>query len=146
MLLLLCLAVLAGVVLPVQAGINAQMRLHVGNPIVAALISFAVGTAALLGLVLTLRAPLPSGGALGRMPGWQWLGGVLGAGYIAVTIVVAPRLGAATLVAAIVAGQMGTSLLLDQYGWVGYPPQPVTAARLLGALLVVAGVLLIQRR
>jgi transporter family-2 protein len=48
-------------------------------------------------------------------------------------------------VAAVVAGQMLTSVLLDQYGWVGYAPHPLTAARLLGMALVIGGVILIQR-
>ena len=61
------------------------------------------------------------------------------------TIVLAPRLGAATLVAAVVAGQMLASVLLDQYGLVGFPVHPLSALRLLGAGLVIGGVMLIQR-
>jgi len=60
-------------------------------------------------------------------------------------IVLAPRLGAATLIAAVVAGQMITSLVLDQYGLVGFPVHSMTLVRLLGAALVIAGVILIQR-
>jgi transporter family-2 protein len=70
---------------------------------------------------------------------------LLGAAYVALTIVLAPRLGAATMIAAIVAGQMLMSLALDQYGLVGFPLHPITAARVVGALLVIAGVALIQR-
>jgi transporter family-2 protein len=144
-LLILC-AILIGVALPVQSGINAQLRVSIGNPLLAALVSFVVGTIALLGLNIALRAPLPSGETLGRIPIWHWVGGLLGASYIYAAVILAPRLGAATLVAAIVAGQMVSSVILDHYGWVGYAPQPVTAGRFVGVLLVIGGVLLIQRR
>jgi transporter family-2 protein len=144
-LLILC-AILIGVALPVQSGINAQLRVSIGNPLLAALVSFVVGTIALLGLNIALRAPLPSGETLGRIPLWHWVGGLLGASYIYAAVILAPRLGAATLVAAIVAGQMVSSVILDHYGWVGYAPQPVTAGRFVGVLLVIGGVLLIQRR
>jgi transporter family-2 protein len=59
--------------------------------------------------------------------------------------VLAPRLGAATLVAALVAGQMVASLLIDHYGWVGFAVHPVNPVRILGAALVVGGVVLVQR-
>jgi transporter family-2 protein len=144
-LLILC-AILIGVALPVQSGINAQLRVSIGNPLLAALVSFVVGTIALLGLNIALRTPLPSGETLGRIPLWHWVGGLLGASYIYAAVILAPRLGAATLVAAIVAGQMVSSVILDHYGWVGYAPQPVTAGRFVGVLLVIGGVLLIQRR
>jgi transporter family-2 protein len=145
MLLFLLLALLAGVVLPVQAGVNAQLRVTLGHPLAAALISFLVGTVGLAGLVAVLQIPLPLGAAWGRSPGWHWIGGFLGAAYVAVATVLAPRLGAATLVAAVVAGQMLTSVVLDQYGLVGYAPHPLTAARVLGMALVIGGVILIQR-
>ena len=145
MLLLLLFAVLAGVILPVQAGVNAQLRASLGSPLAAALASFVVGTAGLLGLVAVLQVPLPVGSAWSRSPGWHWIGGLLGAGYVAIATVLAPRLGAATLVAAVVAGQMVTSIVLDQYGLVGYPPHPLTVARALGVILVIGGVILIQR-
>ena len=66
--------------------------------------------------------------------------------YIAAAVVLAPRLGAATLIASIVAGQMIGSLVLDTRGWAGFSQQPLTLTRLCGGLLVIAGVLLINRR
>jgi|SRR5688572_18110823 transporter family-2 protein len=146
MLALLLCAILIGIALPVQSGVNAQLRVSIGNPVLAALVSFIVGTIALLGLNLALRVPLPSGESIARVPLWHWVGGLLGASYIYAAVILAPRLGAATLVAAIVAGQMVSSVILDHYGWVGYAQQPVTAGRLVGMVLVIGGVLLIQRR
>jgi transporter family-2 protein len=57
-----------------------------------------------------------------------------------------PRLGAAALLALIVLGQLVTALLVDHFGWLGFPQQPMTALRLLGALLLFGGMLLIVHR
>jgi transporter family-2 protein len=145
MILVLLLAVLAGAVLPVQTGMNVQLRGLLGQPIGAALVSFAVGTVGLALLVAVLRVPVPVEAAWTRGAWWHWLGGLLGAGYIVAAIVLAPRLGAATLVAAAVAGQMVASLLVDHYGWVGFAQHHVSPLRLLGAVLVIGGVVLVQR-
>jgi bacterial/archaeal transporter family-2 protein len=145
MILFLLLALGAGVLLPVQAGVNAQLRSGLGSPVAAALVSFLVGTAGLAAVALLLRTPLPLGRAWAATTPWQWSGGLIGAVYVLAVIVLAPRLGAATLIAAVVAGQMITSLVLDQFGLVGFPVHSLTPVRLLGAALVIAGVILIQR-
>jgi transporter family-2 protein len=145
MIFLLLLAVAAGVLLPVQAGLNAQLRTVIGSPVAAALISFLVGTAGLAVVALALRTPLPLQTAWAAAPWWQWTGGLIGGVYVLASIVLAPRLGAATLVAAVVAGQMLSSLILDQYGMVGFTVHPISPIRLVGAVLVIVGVILIQR-
>ncbi|HMH54974.1 MAG TPA: DMT family transporter [Gemmatimonadales bacterium] len=145
MILLLLLALAAGVLLPVQAGVNAQLRSVVGSPVTAALVSFLVGTAGLGTAAVILRAPTALRAAWAVSPWWFWIGGLIGALYVVATIVLAPRLGAATLVAAVVAGQMVASLLLDQYGLLGFPTHPMNGLRVLGAALVIVGVILVQR-
>jgi transporter family-2 protein len=145
MLAYLALALVAGFLLPVQAGVNAELRTALGHPLAAALVSFVVGLVGLFGLALSLQAPVPLAEAWARSAWWHWTGGLLGAAYVVATIVLAPKLGAATLIAAVVAGQMLTSLVLDQYALAGFPLHPATAARFLGAALIVGGVILIQR-
>src|SRR3954464_2534715 len=145
MILLLLLAIGAGVLLPVQAGINAQLRSAVGSPLAAGLVSFLVGTAGLAAVLLLMRQGMALRPAWATTPWWYWVGGLIGAVYVVATIVLAPRLGAATMIAAIVAGQMIASLLLDQYGLLGFPIHPISGVRLLGAALVIGGVMLVQR-
>jgi transporter family-2 protein len=142
---LLLLALMIGALLPVQAGVNAQLRTAVGHPISAALISFLVGTLALAAVQVAVRAPISLTEAAARSSWWQWSGGVLGAIYIAAAVVLAPRLGAATLIATVVAGQMVASLVLDHYGLVGYALHPMNPWRVLGIILIIGGVVLIQR-
>ena len=143
---LVLFAALLGLVLPLQAGINSQLRTHVGHPLWAAVVSFSVGTLVLAVVLAVTRVGWPAAGWVGRVPWWQWTGGLLGAMFVTSAVVLAPRLGAATLVAAVVAGQMVGSLVIDHYGIVGYPQHSMSVAGVLGAALVVAGVALIQYR
>jgi transporter family-2 protein len=142
---LLLLAVFIGSLLPVQTGVNAQLRTFLGSPMATALVSFVVGTVGLLVAVLWLRTPVPLAEAWSHSAWWQWTGGLLGAIYIVTVVVLAPRLGAGTLIAAVVGGQMVASLVLDHFGLVGFPEHPISVLRLLGAALVMLGVALIQR-
>jgi transporter family-2 protein len=142
--LYLLLASLAGACAPAQAGINSQLGMMTRGPVMAALISFAVGVLTLGLYCLLSRVALPEMTAVRSIPWWMWTGGCLGAFLVAATIFLVPKLGAATLMAAMVAGQMLASLLLDHNGWLGYPVHPMSEWRSLGALLVVAGVVIIR--
>jgi bacterial/archaeal transporter family-2 protein len=143
--LYIAIALLAGACAPTQAGINSQLRVFTEDPVLAALVSFAVGTMGLFVYVLLLRIPWPSFQNMLTVPYWMWTGGFLGAFLVVVTVILAPKMGAATMLAFLIAGQMVTSLVLDQYGLIGYPPHPTSVARLLGVMLVVVGVVLIKK-
>ena len=143
--LFLLMGLLAGAVAPVQAGVNAQLRQFSGHAVWTALASFTIGTLTLLAYFLVARLPWPETASLGRAPWWAWLGGLLGAYYVLSAVVVAPRLGAAVLVALIIAGQLIVALGLDHFGLVGYPQHPVNLARVVGAIFLLIGVVLIQR-
>lgn len=142
--LLILLALLAGTSISLQTGVNAQLRSWLGNPMQAALISFAVGTAALALYVLPQRQSWTLGGE-GSRPWWIWTGGLLGAYVVTALIILAPRLGASLLIALVVTGQMITALILDHFGLLGFPQQRISLPRLLGAGLLITGVILIRK-
>lgn len=137
----LLVAVLIGAVLPLQGLINARLGSHVGGPVVAAFLSFLVGTVMLGLYLLATRTPVTLQGSL-KLPAWIWAGGVFGAIYVACFTLLIPRIGAAGMICLAVLGQVTASLLLDQYG-VLQAPKPVDALRLLGAVLVLIGVVLV---
>jgi bacterial/archaeal transporter family-2 protein len=134
----------AGAMLPLQFGINAQLARWVESPLRATLISFAVGTLVLALVMVAADRDWPSAAKIGGAPWWVWVGGFLGAFYVLGSVVTAPKLGAATLVAVILAGQAVASLLVDHFGWVGFDENPVTPGRLLGIALVAVGVGLVR--
>jgi len=107
-------------------------------------VSFLVGLLFLLIAAAFVSRPLPSWGRLGDAPWWVWLGGALGAFYVVGSIVAAPKLGAATLIGLVVAGQSLASLVVDHFGWVGFETKHVTPGRLAGMALVGVGVALVR--
>lgn len=137
-------AVLAGAAIPFQAGANATLGRALGHPLSATLVSLLVSLAVLLPVLWLLRVPLPAPAALARAPGWLWSGGVLGVFYISAALMMAPKLGAAGFIAAVVAGQVLAALLVDQFGLAGFAVRVLTPARLGGAALIMAGMLVMQ--
>jgi transporter family-2 protein len=138
-------AVLAGAVLAVQVGVNVQLRNSLGDPITSTLVSFVAGTIGLAVYALVTRAPWPTMSSFSQVPAWQWTGGLLGAVYVVSTILVGPRLGAATLLSLVVAGQMIAAMVLDHHGWLGFAQHAVNVWRIAGALLLIAGTVLVLR-
>jgi bacterial/archaeal transporter family-2 protein len=139
------LAALVGMGLTVQIGMNATMARVIGTPLLASVVNFAIGLAALVVFALLAGARAVPG-SFGQVPAWAWLGGLLGATYVASVTLLGPRLGAMTLLALVIAGQLLAALLVDQFGVLGYPQVPVTPVRLLGAALLLVGALLVMRR
>jgi bacterial/archaeal transporter family-2 protein len=139
------LAVLVGMALTVQVGMNATMARTIGTPLWAAVFNFAIGLVALIAIAL-LAGARTTPGTLGQVPAWAWMGGLLGALYVASVTVLGPRLGGMALVALVITGQLVAALVVDRYGVLGYPQIPVTPTRLFGAVLLLAGALLVARR
>jgi bacterial/archaeal transporter family-2 protein len=139
------LAILIGAGLTIQVGMNATARGVLGSAVIATVINFTVGLVALVALALASGARIAPG-SLQAVPFWAWLGGLLGATYVAAATVLGPRLSAAAFLALTLVGQMVAALVVDHYGAIGFPQNPVTAGRVIGVALLVAGVLLIMRR
>lgn len=139
------LGIVSGFGLTLQIGMNSRLRTVLQNANQAALISFLVGTAALVGLLLATRTPLPPRDTLASVPVWAWLGGLMGAFYVAISTVVASQLGTASLLGLALLGQVTMALVADHFGWMGLPEHPITLTRLAGVALLGAGVWLVTR-
>jgi len=141
---LLALPFVAGACLPLQAGINGQLAKQVSSVLSAALISFAVGTLALLILLLVQRES-PSIGALRGLTWWHWSGGLLGVMFIATAAFAGPKVGALLFMVLVIAGQLSMALTLDHFGWAGFRQAPISLDKLGGLLLIIVGIWLIRR-
>lgn len=137
-------AAIAGAMVTVQAGYNAQLGKMMGHPLWATLASFLVGLAGIIVIMIMMRVPPLTLGSVSAAPWYLWLGGLFGAIYVTAAIMYAPQLGAAVFMAAVVVGQMLASLVLDHYGLAGFSERPVSLMRLLGAALLVVGLLMLQ--
>jgi bacterial/archaeal transporter family-2 protein len=139
------IAFVAGLLLTVQVGLNATLGRAVGNVHFAVLANFTVGLAGILLYIVAARDAWPTREGLATVPMWAWFGGFLGAFYVAVATIVGPRIGAAALLALTVFGQLLASMLVDQFGWLGFPMQPISPTKIAGAVLLLGGVALIVR-
>ena len=142
------LALLAGAVLPVQGVVNGLLRRDLGAPFVVGAVSFLVATLAmaltLLFSTAVLRKPAPTLQGLPAMPWWGWLGGFAGAAYVTTVFTAIPVIGASAAVGLTVAGQQLASVFVDRHGWFRLPQRHVSALRLAGVALLLAGVALIK--
>ena len=139
------LAALTGALLTVQIGCNAIVGSRMGHPLWGSLANFATGSVAIVVVSLAFGLRWPGAGALAGVPAWAWIGGLFGAAYIVSSTTLGPVIGGATFLALIVAGQMLSALLIDHYGWIGFPVREISSLRLAGSGFVVVGVVLLAR-
>ena len=140
------LPILCGLAITTQASVNSQLRISIQNPFAAAVISFAVGTVVLFFVLLSVRQGFPSVSELKALPLHQYMGGVLGAFFVSAIIYALPQIGSANLFILIIAGQLITSLLYDHFGVMGAVQQNITWQKIVGMLLVIAGVYIANKK
>ena len=143
-LLLYALALGAGVSVATQQVLNGSLRTALGSPAWAGLVSYAGGLLTMIIAVIALGEGVPSLRIMAGVPWWAWSGGLFGGAFILLSILLLPSLGAATLLAFVIAGQVLAAVTLDHFGAFGLTPHPINAARLAGAVLLIAGVILIR--
>jgi len=143
--ILLVLTLAMGAMLPIQAALNGKLMRTFGHPVIGATISFLTGTLILLIYAFSIRSSFNP--ALIKETQWyHWVGGLIGAIYVTGIIVLIPRLGAGLAFALIVSGQLLMSVLMDHYGLLGVPVNPVNPSKLIGFCLLIVGVFLIRGR
>ena len=134
---------LAGGLIALQAPINAGLAKQTGD-LPAAMISFLVGTAALLALVLVSgKAGGVSG--IGDVRWYYLIGGLLGAVYVANALVAVGSIGAGGVAAATIAGQLTASVVADRLGILGLDQVALSPTRILGVALLLTGTVLVVR-
>ena len=143
---IILLPIIAGAAVATQTAINGQLRAVVGSPIVAALISFTVGTIVLATVVLLTKQELPNLQQVSGASWYKFTGGMLGAFFITSVIISVQRMSVANLLALVVAGQLVTALLYDYFGFFGLKQSPITLTRTLGAIALILGAYLINKK
>lgn len=137
------LTAIVGGVLALQAPINAGLGKVTGN-MAAALVSFTVGTLILV-LVVAIAGETGGLGSTFEVRWYYLIGGLLGAAYVATALITVRSIGAGGVAAATIAGQLATAVLIDRLGVLGLESTPLTASRILGVGLLLAGTYLVVR-
>nr|WMC95033.1 DMT family transporter [Aminobacter aminovorans] len=142
---LLAAALVAGAAIPFQAGANAMLGRLLGHPLWATMVSLAVSVALAVPVMLAFRVPVPSfATAAATGPWWIWTGGAAGVVYVTAALLLAPKMGAASFVVAVIGGQMVASLVIDHFGLMGFVQRPASLARVAGLVLIVIGLVVTQ--
>ena len=139
----IALVVFAGCIVALQPPINAALSRTVGL-LESGLISFAIGA-----VFLAVPVLLMGRGSVFRVletPVWQWAGGVLGAFMVVSTTLAAPRIGVLATLVAMIFGNLVMAAIIDHNGWFGLNVLPFDWRRMLGLVLVLAGIVLVVRR
>jgi transporter family-2 protein len=143
--ILLYLAALgAGISVAVQQVLNGSLRVSLQSPAWAGFVSYLGGLLTMVIVLLAMRDQMPSWKLVAATPWWAWGGGVLGGVFILLVILLLPSLGAATLLALVVAGQMSAAVVMDHFGPFGLTQHSLSISRLLGVALIIGGVVLIR--
>jgi transporter family-2 protein len=146
-LLRMLVAFTCGGLLALQVVVNSQLRLRVRidgetlHALQAALANFGGGSVLLIALCFLLRLSWPTASTFGQAPWWVWTGGALGIVYVASSTVIAPRLGVTLFMTLVISGQVAISLAIDHFGFAGSSVKPINIGRVGGAMLVLAGVI-----
>ncbi|MDN7032056.1 DMT family transporter [Lactiplantibacillus plantarum] len=144
-LLFFLLAALAGLFQPIQSGINSQLKYDLNSTYLSGAISNFIGALLMVGLALTLersglQSPTLSGNHL-----WNWTGGILSALIVSAMIIVPKKISYSTFFALFIFGQLFMSLVIDYFGWFGSDHVPLSPSRIIGMLLLLAGVVLVKK-
>lgn len=131
--------------LAVQSIVNAGLARAVGSSALAAAVSFWVGGVVLtVACFSTMNVPAALASARGLGFGWWIGGGLLGMVFVTTLVAAVPRIGVASTMAFVIAGQLLGAALLDHFGVLGIETHPLTAARMAGVALLIGGALLVR--
>ncbi|SFE30830.1 DMT family transporter [Thermophagus xiamenensis] len=139
------IALLVGGFLSIQGSINAQLSSFLRHPLQASLTNFVVGTIVLIMLNVILRTTMPTVNELRMVPWHLFLGGVIGAMFVTSVVLLIPKIGVTTMLAASIAGQLIVATVIDHFGYFNVAIHPVSLSRIAGIIMLIIGIFLIQR-
>lgn len=138
------LAALAGALIAVQAGMNAQLGVLLHSPLRASGVAFSVSAlVTLLLLLCTDSAPQPLSGNR-AIPAWLWLGGLFSASGVGLFYYLIPRMGAGAMMSIALTSQLCVAMTLSHFGWFGLPQTPLDTTRAVGLGALLSGVYLVN--
>jgi transporter family-2 protein len=134
----------AGGLVAMQAPVNSGLGKAIGS-LPAASFSFAIGLVALIGITLVSGEGYGQLGQIGDLSWYYLIGGLFGAVYVTTVLISVRTLGAGGVTAATIAGQLTLSVVLDKVGFLGLVEREITPGRIVGVVLLAAGVFLVVR-
>ena len=135
-----------GVTMATQSAINTMLRSDIKNPWLSSFISFLVGTVVLGIAVMIVHKPIPALEEFKNLEWYKYLGGILGAFFVTAVIFAVPQIGPAAMFGLIIAGQMTSAAVFEQFGWLGIKESPINVFKIVGIILLIAGAFLVNKK
>ncbi|MDT0941157.1 DMT family transporter [Staphylococcus pseudintermedius] len=132
---------------PIQTAINSHLGQTLHSPFFASLVSFTVGSSALIILTLMLHRHVKihaTSEQHGPLKWWHFVGGALGVIFVTTNIILTPVIGVTFTLITVMVGQIIMGLLIDHFGLFGVPHRHITKQRLLGFMLIIIAIIIIQ--
>jgi transporter family-2 protein len=139
------LSLICGIASSVQIGVNATLAKNINNDIWSAIFALFIGAVGLVIYAVLTQNVTVKWQSLPGLPLWMWTGGLLGAVFVAGSVIAAPKVGCTMFIGLILLGQMLASLLLDHYACLGFQESQINLTKILGMCLLIGGVVLIKR-
>lgn len=139
------IALAAGAANPFQSGTNAQLNKQLSQPVWAGIWVYATGLLGILLVQLVLRQPTPGSHAIAAVKPWAWLGGLISIASTMAGLMLAQKMGSGIFTGLTLTASLVMSVVLDQFGLIGFAQKTASPARLVGCGLMVAGAWLISR-
>ena len=139
------LAAAAGAANPAQAGANAELKKVLQDALPATMFVYLSGLIGVVVIWLLVRQPIPGSDKLATVPWWAWMGGLLSIGATLAGAVFAQKMGSGVFTGITLTASLTMSVVLDNFGWMGFKEHPANAGRLAGLGLMIAGLWLVAK-
>lgn len=139
------IALAAGAANPFQSGTNAQLNKQLSQPVWAGIWVYATGLLGMLLVQLVLRQPTPGGQTIAAVKPWAWIGGLISIASTMAGLMLAQKMGAGIFTGLTLTASLVASVVLDQFGLIGFAQRTASPARLVGCGLMIAGAWMISR-
>ncbi len=140
-------AFLGGIFLAIQAGFNAHLGVVIRKPLLASVstsLSSAVFAAVFL---LAFSKELPGINLIKQVPWYLWfIGGLFSMMGITLYLYSIPKLGISRMISLGLCGQLIFSMIATHFGWLNLPMEPITWKKLIGAVAMLVGIILINSK
>jgi bacterial/archaeal transporter family-2 protein len=139
------LAAAAGAANPAQAGANAELKKTLHDALPATMFVYLSGLAGIILIWAIVRQPFPDGEKFAATPWWAWMGGLLSIAATLAGAVFAQKMGSGVFTGISVTASLIMSVVLDNFGWIGFKEHPATWPRMLGCGLMIVGLWMVAK-
>jgi len=130
-----------GMIMSIYLPMNSSVSRYLGSSIAANVTFFMVAFITSL-LILFLSGESGAVYRFRQVPVYLYLTGFISAFIVLGTTFLIPYLGARKFFILLIAGQVGMAIVVSHFGILESPPDPVSARKLAGAVLVIAGAMI----